>query len=261
MLTIHGANATQLLYTGQGQAIKAGGNKGLQAILTPLYRANKITERGKKGYLCYRSLVGLVDQFTNGKKNELGNTLERMNTLYARHMQNMHITQIFSESILIDNVIELAVSIRYPICPRVMELEKLESSIVMDNSILITNRISLVLRRFILLALLILAKNRPNVLIYLHIVVECGIYLLSHKFRIPYSPNPQTLSLFDDYVNYTDEKQVTKLMSEALGCASQCVALLENRSSCYLQQLQTLLVCHVNEKAAYIVQSYIPTFI
>jgi len=272
ILTFHGRHAKYLLYAGEGQAFKAGGNKIDNAILTPVCGASTTLDCQQRlkfsRYLCWRSLVGLVDQFLDGKKKALKHDLSSINTLYKQYMKDLAIEQRYTTTVFLDNAVALAASIRYPHMAdtTAAAVPSLEASLGQDAQ----NVPGMVLRRFVLLGFSLWrgpspfkAKEKSDI-IYLHILAECGVFLLCHKFGIPYVPNTRTLPLMNRYLEEEerteDIKKGTTLMYNALGAASQSIALLENRSAIYIEEMERLLTPQIGGNPAFIVNSYLPTF-
>jgi hypothetical protein len=271
VLTVHGIlhGNNKLLYAGEGQAIKAGGNQNITAVTTPVCGASNSVDRNQRAkfsrYLCWRSMVAVVDEFTEGEHKGLDREIKQLTDLYRKHMRSLQIAQAYTPTVLLDNIEALSINIRYPIMSS-QSPAVLEKQLGIDD----TNTTGMVLRRFLLIGFGLwnggvgFDTSTKADLVYLHLVTECGVFLLCHKFCVPYRPNPRTLSVLETHLKNEEQdeeiKRATTLMYNALGTASQCVALLENRSSVFENKLNRILIPHMGDNAACIIQAYLPSF-
>jgi hypothetical protein len=268
ILTLHGIDASQLIFGGEGQAVKLGGSRKLQYTppLTALCGASTTIDPGQKvrngKYICWRSSVGRIEQFIQ-QDGRLKNDLTGLQVFYERHFALLGTMQTMTTKCFLDNITAFAMSIKLPRMNKAPEVAQIEIALGKVH-----NPMIMVLRRYLLVAFGVwnngcfmnLADEKT--VAFCHILVESGIFLLCHKLTLCYEANARTLGVIDKYLDdHEDSPQVkTSTMYNALGTASHCVEILEHRSIQFLHGIDQNLQVHLSAKCSLIVQSYLPTF-
>lgn len=269
VLTLHGLQTSQLLFAGEGQAVKAGGKKMdvYHPPLTPVCGASTIIDSEERvhfsRYLCWKSFVGTAEQFIEPGCSLEGD-LVALQTIYQKHLGSLGTSQSLDPKCFLDNITGYAMSLRYPKMSQALDIDHIEQ--VLGPA---PNKILSILRHFLLTVYGVWNNGRElnlledSTVAFCHIFVECGVFLLCHKLTLGYTANPRASIVIDVYLDDTEQdrpQDKTSTMYNALGTASRCLEIMENRSDRFLQCIHDHIAPHIQTKCSLIVQSFLPTF-